>query len=408
MTLKELREKRAALIAQARAILDKADAEKRSITSDEQTEYDKIFGEADGLRSRITAEERQQEAERELQEALGSEAERSISRGGDAGEQRGEAGALMASFRSFLTGGAGALSPEELRSLSAGVNTEGGFIVVPEVFVTSLIKAMDDETILRSLATVIPMTTGASIGIPSLDSDPDDGDWTTELKTGNEDGSMRFGKRVMVPHPMSKRIKVSLQLLRTAALAPEALVRSRLAYKFGVTQEKAYMTGSGDKRPLGVFVASNDGIPAARDVAQGNTATAPTIDGLINAKYSLKTGYWQNSSWIFHRDVMKEIAKIKATDGSYIWRESAREGEPDRLLGRPTYLSEFAPNTLTTGLYVGILGDFSHYWILDALDMEIKRLTELYAETNQVGFIARYEGDGAPVLGEAFARVKLA
>jgi HK97 family phage major capsid protein len=70
--------------------------------------------------------------------------------------------------------------------------------------------------------------------------------------------------------------------------------------------------------------------------------------------------------------------------------------------------SEWAPNTFTTGQCVGLLGDFSHYWIADALSMQIQRLNELYAETNQVGFIGRLETDGAPVLEEAFVRVKLA
>jgi HK97 family phage major capsid protein len=63
---------------------------------------------------------------------------------------------------------------------------------------------------------------------------------------------------------------------------------------------------------------------------------------------------------------------------------------------------------MTTGNYVGILGDFSYYWIADALDMQVQRLVELYAATNQVGFIARREVDGMPVLEEAFVRVKLA
>jgi HK97 family phage major capsid protein len=85
-----------------------------------------------------------------------------------------------------------------------------------------------------------------------------------------------------------------------------------------------------------------------------------------------------------------------------------RAGEPDRILNLPVAMSENAPNTMTTGLYVGMLGDFSHYWIADALDMQVQRLTELYAETNQTGFIGRMESDGMPVLAEAFVRVKLA
>jgi len=70
--------------------------------------------------------------------------------------------------------------------------------------------------------------------------------------------------------------------------------------------------------------------------------------------------------------------------------------------------SEWAPSTFTTGQYVGLLGDFSWYWIADAMSMQIQRLNELYAETNQVGFIGMLETDGAPVLEETFVRVKLA
>ncbi len=410
MTLKELREKRAKLIKDARALLDQADGESRAMTDDENAQYDKMFAEADELRQRIDREERQREAERELQETLEqADEERAARDGEDRGEQRGRTDHLLATFRGWLSSGrVTGDGAEEFRALSANTDTEGGFLVVPEIMITTLIKSLDDEVIIRALATTYPVLNGASIGAPSLDNDPDDADWTEELATGSDDDTMSFGKRSMVPHPLAKRIKISRNLLRTSAIPVEALVRQRFAYKFGITQEKAYMTGNGNKRPLGIFTASNDGIPTGRDVSTGNTTTAPTMDGLKNAKYSLKAGYWRNANWIFHRDVVKEISKLKDGEGQYLWADSTRDGDPDRLLGRPARMSEYAPNTLTTGQYVGIVGDFSYYWILDSLMMQMQRLDELYAETNRVGFIARYEGDGAPVLGEAFARVKLA
>ncbi len=74
----------------------------------------------------------------------------------------------------------------------------------------------------------------------------------------------------------------------------------------------------------------------------------------------------------------------------------------------PVRESEWAPSTFTTGLYVGIIGNFDYYWILDSLLMEIQVLAELYAETNQIGYIIRAETDGAPVQSNAFARVTLA
>lgn len=218
---------------------------------------------------------------------------------------------------------------------------------------------------------------------------------------------MRFGRRPLHPHALAKRIRISRKLLRQVP-SVEALVNQRLAYKFGVSMEKGYLTGNGTTQPLGVFTASNDGIPTSRDVSTGNTSTAPTFDGLIEAKYALKQQYWQAARWLMHRDVVKVIARIKDQEGQFIWRESVRAGEPDRILNLPVFMSEYAPSTMTTGLYVGIVGDFSNYWIADAMNMEIQRLVELYAETNQIGLIGRLETDGMPVLAEAFVRVKLA
>jgi len=175
----------------------------------------------------------------------------------------------------------------------------------------------------------------------------------------------------------------------------------------GGTMEQAYLTGTGATQPLGVFTAHANGITTGRDVSTDNTTTAVTGDGLKNAKYTLKAGYWPAARWLMHRDGAKAIAKLKDGEGRYLWQDSIVEGEPARLLGFPVILSEWAPNTFTTGLYAGILGDFSHYWIIDSLAMQMQQLNELYALTNQIGIIGRYEGDGAPVNENAFVRVTL-
>ncbi len=403
--LKELREERSGLIAAARKILDTADAEKRTLTADEDGRYKELFTKADELRARIEREERLQEEERALAATAGSNA-------GDKqqpNEQRGkrDTDEYRAAFNTFLTGGARALSPEQFRALQADSDTAGGFLVASQQFVQQLIKSMDNMVIMRQKATKFMVPNAASLGAPSLENDPADADWTAEILTGSEDSTMSFGGRELHPHPLAKRLKVSNKLLRMVPGA-DALVRERLAYKFAVTQESKFLNGTGSNQPLGVFTASSAGISTARDVSTGNTATSPTFDGLISAKFALKAQYWNRADWIFHRDVAAVIAKLKDGNGQYLWRESVRAGEPDTLLGRPVYMSEYAPNTLTTGLYVGIIGDFSNYWIADAMDMQMQVLKELYAETNQTGYIGRLETDGMPVLAEAFARVKLA
>lgn len=404
--LKELRDKRGQLVADARAILNKAEAEKRSATAEENGQFDAMMTQVGDLGDEIRRHETLVEAERAAaaQVAQGLDSANNEARGGASDptvEFRTKA------FGKLLVEGRGALQPDEWRALQADSDTAGGFIVTPEQFVAGLIKNVDDMVFIRQRATKYRIPTAASLGVPTLATDASDAEWTTELATGSEDSALAFGKRKLNPHPMAKRIKVSETLMRMSAQA-ERIVMDRLSYKFGVTQEKGFLTGTGVNQALGVFTASNDGITTARDISTGNTTTTVTFDGLTNAKYSLKGQYWNRSDWIFHRDVLSQIAKLKDGDGQYIWRESVRDGEPDRLLGRPVIMSEFAPNTMTTGQYVGILGDLSNYWIADALDLQIKRLNELYAETDQVGFIGRLSTDGMPVLAEAFARVKLA
>jgi len=402
MNLRELLEKRAGLVAQARALLDKASAEKLALTAEEQAQWDRIMGEVTGLTGTIDRVQRQGALEGELEQPLNAP-HKPEPAGARASNDPRESAEYRAGFDRFLR--SGSISPE-LRALQSDVDSSGGFLSAPMQFVRDLIKSVDDAVLIRQWATVRQVEDAQSLGVPSVEADPADADWTSELATGGADSSMSFGKRELAPKPLAKRIKVSRKLLRLDKDA-EGLVRDRLAYKFAITWEKAAMTGSGASRPLGVFTASASGIPTGRDVLAAASGTDITIDGLIDAKYFLKAAYWPKARWLFHRDAVKQLAKIKSTTGEYIWRESARVGEPDRLLNLPIHISEYVPNTFTTGLYVGILGDFSFYWIADSLVFEVQRLEELYAETNQVGFIGRLESDGMPVLAEAFARVKL-
>jgi len=409
MNKKEMLERRAAAIAAARALLDKAEAEKRDFAVEEKKAYDQHFAEAERLGDRVKELERLEKEERDIKEsqarlvsppAVGQPATR---QGGLIGRDSPEyRDAFCRALKDERM-----LNPEEQRALQSDVPTSGGYLVPPIQWVNELLQAVKDLVFIRQRATIRTVMGAESLGVPTLDANIADFNWTNELATGSEDTSMAFGKRELQPHPLAKSIKLSKKLLRQDPKVDQ-LVRDNLAYVLGTTQENAYLTGSGVGQPLGLFVASSNGIPATRDVSTGNTATEIRFDGLIKAKFGLKGQYWPRAAWLFHRDALSQITILKDGNGQYIWIPNTRVGEPEMLLGFPFIMSEFVPNTFTTGQYVGIVGDFSFYWIADALDMEIQVLYELYAATNQNGIIMRYEGDGAPVLGEAFARVKLA
>ncbi len=296
-------------------------------------------------------------------------------------------------------------SDPERRDILADVDTSGGYMVAPMQMQAGLIKALDDSVFVRQLATVIMVTSAQSLGEASLDADPDDGEWTGEVSTGTTDTAMKFGRRELNPTLLSKCIAISRKMLRLNP-SVEQLVLDRLAYKFAITQEKAFLLGDGANKPLGLFVASNAGVPTSRDFVCGST-TAFTADGLIAMKYALKAGYRRSARWMIHRNGMEQIAKLKDGNGQYLWRQGLVAGEPDVILQLPVAESEYVPNTFTTGQYVAMLGDYSFYHIAEAATFSVQRLLETAAKQNKVEMIGRLEADGMPVLAEAFVRGKL-
>jgi HK97 family phage major capsid protein len=404
-TLNELRDLRGKSVADARALKDVADKAGRVMSEDEKRQFNSFMDDEKRFKEQIDTEVRLQDTEREMAAVALQNVDESRSSGDPDAEKRALA------FRKYVTEGDKYLSADEMRTLTSGADISGGFLNAPQEMVKQLIVNVKNMVYMRQLATIIPLANSTSLGVPTLDTDVGDADWTPEIKLVTEDITLAFGKRELTPHPLSKLVTVSNKLLRSAALNPETIVMDRMSYKFGVAMEKGYMTGSGMGQPLGVFTASADGIPTTRDVqstAGAGFSTTIEADNLIATKYALKSQYMSKAQWIFHRDAVKQLAQLKSGDGYYLFELSDIIGAPDTLLGRPMTMSEYAPNTFSANQYVGIYGDFSNYWIADSLALQFQRLNELYALYNKVGFIGRLETDGAPVLAEAFARVQLA
>jgi len=465
--LQELQWQRRNAIENARAIHKRAEAEGRELSAEEESNYQKAFAEQERLGREIKRLDDVRDLDRKMAELEAERTRPGGPRGGDGAaahqvleqmrefrglwiadtyqnplvkagfraprglvndEQRGRLDAIvnrlytynselrrsyMAWFKCFSTGEKELTLDErrdlnEYRDLLMGSDPAGGFTVPPEQFMATLLRKIDDYVYIRRLATKVMVVKAQDLGVPTLEDNPADADWTSELATGTADTVMDFGKRTFAPHPLAKQIRISKKLLRASALDLPELIADRFAYKFGITEEKAFLLGNGAGQPLGVFVASATGISTARDVNFANTATAISADNLRKVKYSLKAPYRANAQWIFHRDIVAQISLLKDSVGQYLWRDGIQMGDPDMLLGMPVNESEYAPNTMTTGQYIGILGDFSRYWIADSLDMTMQRLVELYAASNQEGFIMRQELDGMPVFEEAFVRVQLA
>ncbi|MDY6987709.1 MAG: phage major capsid protein [Thermodesulfobacteriota bacterium] len=293
----------------------------------------------------------------------------------------------------------------QTRALQLDKDDSGGFLVAPQEFMKRVILKLDDLVHIRRYATKLVLESAHNLGAPMLDSDPEDPEWTSELQIGGDaDDEMSFEKRDLSPHPVAKHIRVSKTLIRRSALA-EPLVRGRLTHKMGIVQENAFLNGTGVNQPLGLLVASDFGITTSRDT----TTTAVggiKADDVIDCKYALKGQYRKHCRWIVSRDFVKRCRKLKDGEGNYLWRPGLSADRPDTLLDLPFDESEYFDDW-ATGTYQAILGDYEFYWICDALDVEVQVLTELFAASNQNGYVIRSETDGMPVVEEAFQRVAI-
>lgn len=314
-------------------------------------------------------------------------------------------------MRAYHRKGLGGLTNEQQKALSAGDPQSGGYLV-QDTYLNTLLAKSREVTAVRQIATVWPAVPAGAVIAPAEDSMLSDAAWTTELDTGSDDAVKPFGQRKLKPNPLAKRVKVSNTLLRNPAFDVEAYVRDRLAYKFAIPEENGFINGTGVNQPLGLL--------ATASLPTYTTATSNAVHGddIINWVYALPAAYAGKARILCNRAFIRKTRTLASKNAStafqnYIWQPGLAAGVPNTILDVPYSLSDKFDDGLDTSdvwednAVIAVVGDFSYYWIVDALQLSIQRLVELYAESNQTGFIGRKESDGMCVMAEAFYALKV-
>lgn len=442
--LKTLYEERAKLDADSKGILDTAEKEERSLTDDDKSAWDKMDVRINEITDEIARREAQTARSAELAKSLGRKTtpdgpahpDDAKDRAKDAVGGKPSANPTQPpktynytlqngvkreiplnparatpeyeqAVMAFIRRGADGLSPQHLAAMQVDSDIGGGYIAAYDTLMAKIIQAMDVKLAIRPLATVLSGAYGETLGCPTLDTDITMFEFGAgELTDAAEDTGLEYGKRELKAHPIKRKvIKISKRLLESPRINVEAHVVERTAVALAKCLENAYMTGTGAEEPLGLFTPSSDGIPASDDFA---CASATTIvgDDLIDVQGTLTEGYV--GQWLFHRDTITHLRKKKTGDGQYLWQPGLQSGQPNMILGEPYVTGYYVPSTMTTGLYIGMYADFSYYWILDVISMQIQRLIEKYATTGQVGLLFdALAADAMPILSEAFVRIKM-
>jgi len=309
-------------------------------------------------------------------------------------------------LRMYMRYGERELSDAFRKALQAGTGPAGGYLL-QDMYYAELVRKANEVSAMRRLANVLPAVPSGAVIVPTEESLFSDAEWTSEVGTGSDDAVPPFGQRRMQPKPLAKRIKVSNTLLRLPTFDVEGYVRDRMAYKFAVPEENAYINGSGNNGPLGLLNTPN--LPTYTSAA----STTIAADDVINLVYRLPAAYAARARILCNRSFIRKVRLMKTGDGQYLWQPGLQVGTPGTILDVPYETSDRFPTGLngadawTANSLVAVIGDFWYYWIVDALQMSIQRLVELYAESNQTGFIGRKESDGMCVLPEAFYALKV-
>ena len=267
MKLNDLREARALKVAEARALVDKAGAEKRNLTADEQKSFD-------GLKASITDLEAQEQRAVFLESAerrsLGTPDKARNELEGQVNvldaiacqiENRSASGALAefqaeAKRQGLTARNGGILVPTSIFEKRATMTTTGAAAVVPDDYrADQFIGLLRNSMIVKSLGarvltglrgdTVLPKATGAATAYWVAE-----GDALTESNT-------TYSSVKLEPKTVGALTAFSRNLALQSNPSIEALLRDDIAAVVGLAVDKALLHGTAvAKQPVGILNVS--------------------------------------------------------------------------------------------------------------------------------------------------------
>lgn len=417
LELKELREKQARLVTEARARLAEiTTATDATRAAELETQHDAAMTEYDQLEVRAGKLEKLIAAERSMDQGDPrrprgedrSTSDQDRDQGG--AEQGAERRAL---FNRVMQFGAAELSPQdqralaslranltpEMRAQSIGTTTAGGYLV-PQEELGEITKTMAlwgpmlDESVIRMLRTAA----GNPLLWPTVNDTANTGEDHTE-NTAAADQDVVFGQKQLGANVFDSGIvKVSIELLQDAGYDVPALLNELFGERLARRANTKLTTGTN-----GIVVGSTLGKTAV-------SATAITADELIDTYHSVDPAYRgaPKAGWQMNDGTLAAVRKLKDGQGNYLWQMGdVRSGTPATLLSKPVSINQ-AMASIATGNKVAIFGDMGKYIVRQVKDFTVLRLNERFADALQVGFLAYNRLDGLLSDGAAVKHYKMA
>ena len=392
--VERLRERRARVWEEAKALADGAADENRSFSAEEQGKWDAMNEDLDNLDTRIKSaldtEKRANDADALFNEVRGAKPE---SKGPEA--QRTEQG--NAELRSFLLGNKGRtfdVMPKgivDYRALSKLTATAGLNTVPTSFYDRLMMHLIEVSAIMQAGATVLNTNSGETIQVPKTTAHSSAAIVTEGGTIGASDPT--FGQISLGAYKYGTLIQVSRELLEDTGVDLEGYLSMQAGRALGNAFGAHAVTGDGTNKPRGVVTDATLGIT-------GSTAVvgAANSDNLIDLFYSVIAPYRASSAtkWIMKDSTVATVRKLKDTTGQYIWQPGLTAGAPDTILGKQVLTD---PNVAGTALSAKsiLFGDFSQFFVRLAGGVRFERSDDYAFNTDLVTFRALLRADSALV-----------
>ncbi|MDD3039487.1 phage major capsid protein [Bacteroides sp.] len=381
--LKTLREKRATVYTAIDELRKAADG--REMTAEEQTRWDTLLSDYEKADKLVEQEERFQEVERRQAE----QTYESRHKPNEQDTNQPNEAEYRSAFMDYLMLGAMGITPES-RSLfekRAGITGLNGGVIVPKTLADNIEVALKSYGGMLEAGTIITTSTGGDLIMPTINDTTSKATVVAEYNQSTKKAPS-FGSETLKAYTYRTPIvPVSQELLQDSSFDLESLLSGLLAESFGRGINEDLTIGSGTGKPKGIinWATASDAAPAA---------TAIKLDDIIDLLKSVDSAYARNGRFMFNRETLWSLVKIKDTTGRYIWQEGAKDGTPPTLFGKGYILNDDVAN-IGAGNASMMFGDFSKFKIRMVKNFRVIRLNELLAEYLSIGLFGFARVDGA-------------
>ena len=376
--LKTLKEKRATIYTSIDELRQATDG--REMTAEEQQRWDTMLSDYDKADKAVEAEERYVDIQRKQAEE--EVAKRDFYIGDLLGEQYRKA------FADYILNGASGISPESRATIEqrAGITGLVGGVTIPSLLASEIEVALKNYGGMFEAGTIINTSHGGDLILPTVNDTNAKAtivsDYDQSTKRAPSFGSVTL-KAYTYRTPI---IPVSQTLIQDSAFNLDAVLSGLLGDSFSRGVNEQLTTGDGTGKPTGI-------VTAATACSTQAAATSIKLDDIIDLIKSVNSAYARNGKFMFNRNTLWELAKIKDQSGRYIWQDSARDGAPATLFGKQYILNDDMAD-IGAGNASVLFGDLSKYKIRMVKSFSVVRLNELLAEYLAIGLFGFARVDG--------------